>query len=112
MRHAKEAFKILSFLYPVKQFLMRASAGQCELDSSHCHSDIVREIAKLNRLGFGKNGESSEATLFCAATLHRFGLPYDYAILDTKTLPEMCSCCKAPLWDPAVRGSRIEQIFA
>ncbi len=69
---------------------MRATAGKCEMDPSSCHSDTVREVAKLDRPGSGNNDESSGITLFCAATLHRFGLPYDYGKLDSETLPEMC----------------------
>jgi len=41
-----------------------------------------------------------------------YGLPFDFARLDTETLPEMCSCCKAPLWDLAIPGSRMDKIFA
>ncbi len=66
----------------------------------------------MDQPGFGVHGESSEATLFCAATLHRFGLPFYYARMEPKTLPEMCACCKALLWDPTIRGSRMDKIFA
>jgi hypothetical protein len=111
-RHVKQAFRVLSSLNPVKRSLMRATVGQCGVDSSFCHSETVREVAKLDRPGFGNNEETSEATLFCAATLHIFGLPYDYAKQDSETLSEMCSCCKAPLWDTTVKSSRTEQIFA
>jgi len=34
--------------------------------------------------------ETSEASLFCASTLHRYGLPYEYATLETFMLPESC----------------------
>jgi hypothetical protein len=53
-----------------------------------------------------------DATLVFAATLHRFGLPFDFARLDSETLPEMRSCFKAPLWDPTIPGSRMGKIFA
>ena len=46
------------------------------------------------------------------ATLHRFGLPVDFARLKAETLPETCACCKAPLWDSAIPGSRMDKIFA
>jgi len=111
-RHARQAFMALSSLNPVKPSLMRATTGRCGTDSSAFHSDTVKEVAKLDRPGFGNDEDFSEATLFCAATLHKFGLPYDYAKLDSETLPGMCSCCKASLWDPAVRGSRMEKVFA
>jgi hypothetical protein len=80
---------LTSSLNPVKLSLMRATAGQCGVESSACHSDTVRKVAKLDRPGFGHNDESIETTLFCAATLHRFGLPYDYAEIDSETVPKM-----------------------
>jgi len=57
-------------------------------------------------------GGSREAALFCVAILHRYGLPLDYARMKTETLPEFCACCKAPLWDPAIPGTRMEKLFA
>jgi hypothetical protein len=75
--------------------------------------NTVREVVGLDHPGKGNNGEDSkEASLFCAATLHRFGLPVDYARLNADTLPEMCACCTAPLWDSAIPGSRMDMIFA
>ncbi len=91
---------------------MRATSGQCGLDSSHCHSYTVGEVAKLGDLGMGNQVESSDATLLCATTLHRFGLPYDFARLDTDTLLESCANCSAPLWAPAIAGSRLDKMFA
>jgi hypothetical protein len=61
------------------------------MDSSHCHAETFKEVAKLDRLGLGNPGETSEATLFCASNLHRFGLPFDYARIKPKNLPEMCA---------------------
>jgi hypothetical protein len=51
---------------------------------------LVQEVVRLDRPG-GTEGGSREAALFCAATLHRFGLPVDYTRLKTETLPESCS---------------------
>jgi hypothetical protein len=67
------------------------------MDSSQCHADIVKKVAKLDRPGLGNPRETNEATIFCASNLHRFGLPFDYARLEPKNLPEMCACYKAPL---------------
>jgi hypothetical protein len=58
---------------------MRATTCQCGTEFSDCHSDTGKEVAKLDRPGFGNDEDSSEATLLCAATLHKFVLPYDYA---------------------------------
>ena len=69
-------------------------------------------MATINCPAALAHSETSEAPLYCAATLHRFGLPVDYARLKAVTLPEMCACCKAPLWDPSVQGSRMDRIFA
>ncbi len=111
IRHAKQAHRFTNTLNPTNQALLRATASQCGLDSAHCHSSTVKEVVSLDRPG-GMDGESREAALFCAATLHRFGLPVDYIRLKTETLPESCACCNAPLWDPVIRGSRSDKIFA
>ncbi len=77
---------------PVKEALMRASAGQCGRDSAYCSTITVREVAGIDRPGAGNIEETSgEASLLCAATLHRFGLPVDYARLKEVTLPKMCA---------------------
>jgi hypothetical protein len=55
--------------------------------------------------------ESSYTSIFCPATLHRYGLPYDFAKMDFYTLPEVCACCNAPLWDPNLQSSRAGRIF-
>ena len=90
-RHANQAHRLLSTLNPTKQSLFRATAGQCGLDSAHCYSStIIREMISLDRPG-GLDGGSREASLFCAATLHRYGLRVDYARLKSETLPELCA---------------------
>jgi hypothetical protein len=83
---------------------MRASAGQCGLDSSCCSASTVDDVVSLDRPGFGNRDEANEAALFCDATLHCFSVPYQYARLETSVLPEVCACCNAPLWDQALRG--------
>jgi hypothetical protein len=55
--------------------------------------------------------EASEASLFCASTLHRYGLPYEYAKLESCVLPKSCPCCNAPLWDPGLDATRANMIF-
>jgi hypothetical protein len=54
---------------------------------------------------------TGEASIFCASTLHRYGLPLDCAKLENFTLPETCSCCNAPLWDPGMHTNRADRIF-
>ena len=67
----------------------------------------------MERPGRENHGEESrEVSLFCAATLHRFVLPVDFARVNAVTLSEMCSCGKTPLWDSAIPGSRMDTIFA
>jgi hypothetical protein len=112
VRHAKKAHIVLSTLNPVKQALLRATSVQCGMDSATCSMDTVKEVASMDHPGKANHGENSrEASLFCAATLHRFGLPVDYARLNADTLPETCACCKAPLWDSTIPGSRMDKIF-
>jgi hypothetical protein len=112
VRYAKRALTVLTALNNVKKALMRASACQCGLDSSYCHADTAAFVAKMDRPGLGNHGDSSEPTLVCVATLHRFGLPFDYAKQDPKTFPETCACSKAPMWDPASEGTTRDTIFA
>jgi hypothetical protein len=69
------------------------------------------DVAKLDRPG-GMDGGSREEALFCAAILHRYGLPVDYAKMESETLPKMCVCCKAPLQDLALPGTRMDILFA
>jgi hypothetical protein len=88
--HAKQAHKLLSALNPINQTLLRATTWQWGMDSSHCHSSIIKDVAKLDRLG-GMDGGSREATLICVATLHRYVLPVDYARMKTETLPDTCA---------------------
>ncbi len=57
------------------------------------------------------HAEMSEGILCTTSMLHRFGLPYDYAKLENFILPESCSCCSAPLWDPGLHPSRPDRIF-
>jgi hypothetical protein len=82
---------------PLQQTLMRASAGQCVTDSAHCSTCTVREVALMDCPGSMAHAEISEGVFFCAFTLYRFGLPYDFAKLEDFTLPETCPCCSAPL---------------
>ena len=111
IRHAKQAHRLLSSLNPTRQSLLRATAGKCGLDSAHCHSSTVQEVVSLDRPEGGEGG-SREASLFCAATLHRFGLPVDYARLKNETLPESCACFYAPLWDSVIPRTTMDKLFA
>jgi hypothetical protein len=105
-RHVRQAFYILEAMDPLHQTLMRASAGQCGMDSAHCSISIVREVALIDCPRSMAHAEISEGVLFCASMLHRFGLPYDYAKVEDFTLPESCPCFSAPMWDPSRHPSR------
>ena len=65
------------------------------------------DVAKLDRPG-GMDGGSREEALFCAAILHRYGLPVDYARMESETPSEMCARCKAPLSDHAFPAMQLE----
>ena len=90
---------------------MRATAGQCGRDSAHCSLATVEAVARMDCPASLAHSELSEGVLFGAATLHRFGLPFDYANLESSILPESCPCCSAPLWDPGQHPSRVDRIF-
>ena len=110
-RHVKKASNLLKSMDPIRRTLLRASAGQCGRDSAHSYLQTVRVISTMDCPAALAHTETSEASLYCAATLHRFGFPIDYAKLKDFTLPETCSCCSAPLWDPGMQATRADRIF-
>jgi hypothetical protein len=110
-RHVKQATELLKSMDPIRQTLLRANAGQCGRDAAHCSLQVVRAVATMDCPAALAHTETSEASLYCAATLHRFGLPVDFAKLDKYSLPETCSCCNVPLWDPGMQASRADRIF-
>ncbi len=73
---------------PIRQTMSRANAGQCGRDSAHCSLQTVRVVATMGCPAALVHAETSEAFLFCATTLYRFGLPLDYAKLENFTLLE------------------------
>ena len=91
---------------------MRATAGQCGTDTAHCSSATVQAVARMDCPASLSHDQLSEGSLFCAASLHCFGLPVAFAKLDTWVLPETCPCCTAPLWEPGLHASRADRIFA
>ena len=110
-RYVRQAHHIFTSLDPVRKALMRASAGQCGRDSAHCSRATVEAVARMDCPASMAHSELSEGVLFSAATLNRFGLPYDYANLESCILPESCPCCSAPLWVPGQHLSRVDRIF-
>ncbi len=54
----------------------------------------------------------SEGALFCAISLHRFGLLVEFAKLEAFVLPETCPCCTAPLLELRLQVTRADHIFA
>jgi hypothetical protein len=94
-RHVKQALEVFEAMDPVNQALMRATAGQCGLDSAQCSTAIAREVARMGCPGSMAHSEMSEGVLYCSSMLYRFGPPYDYTKLEDYTLPESCPCCSA-----------------
>ena len=80
------------------------------MDTAHSSTTTVREVARMDCPGSMANAEMSEGILF-SSTLHRFGLPYDYAKLEDFILPETCPRCSAPLRDLGHHPSRPDRIF-
>jgi hypothetical protein len=91
IRQAKHAFSLYNTMDPVRETLLRANAGQCGRDTAHYSLKTIRAVATMDCPSSRANQESSNASLFCASTLHRYGLPYDFAKLDTHELPESCA---------------------
>jgi hypothetical protein len=86
--------------------MMRASHGQC-----NCSHATVEAVVATGRPSFTKHDYASDTTLSNAATLNRFGLPRDFARLETLVLLETCYNCSTLLWDPGVTDIREERIF-
>ena len=87
-RHVKQVSSLLISMDPIRRTLLRANDGQCGRDSTHCSLQTVRAVATMDCPAALIHAETSEASLYCAATLHRFGLPLaDYAKLDDFILP-------------------------
>jgi hypothetical protein len=90
---------------------MRATAGQCGRDSAHCSLPTIKAVATMDCPSSLSLEGTFDASLFSAATLHRYGLPHDFARLENHTLPETCQCFQAPLQDPDLSLSRCDRIF-
>ena len=109
--HVRQASILFNKMDPARQAMLRATAGHCGRDSAHCSLSTIRVMATMDCPSSLSLDETSDASLFCAATLHKYGLPHDYARLENHTLPETCNCCQAPLWNPDLSTSRIDRIF-
>ncbi len=111
-RHARQVSNLFKEMDPVRQTLMRVTAGQCGRDTAQCSLLTVRAVATMDCSPDSlAHAEASEASLFCASTLHRYGLPHDYAKLEHCILPEMCPCCYASLWGSGLHATRADRIF-
>ena len=110
-RHVKQVSDLLKSMDPIRQTLLRANVGQCGRDSAHCSLQVVRAVATMDCPAALAHTKTSEASLYCTATLNRFGLPVDYAKLENYSLPETCSCCNVPLWDLGMQSTRADRIF-
>jgi len=110
-RRVRHASILFSKMDPVRQALMRGTIGQCGRDSAHCSLSTIRAVATMDCPSFVSLEEAPDASLFCAATLHRYDLPHYYARLENYTLPETCHYCQAPLWNLDLSISRSDRIF-
>jgi hypothetical protein len=96
-RHVRQALVVFESMDLVKQALMRVSACQCGMDTAHCSTTTVKDVARMDCLGSMTHAEIREGVLFTSSMLHRVGLPYDYAKLEDFVLPETYPCCSAHL---------------
>jgi hypothetical protein len=106
-----QALEVFESMDPVKQVLMRASAGQRGMDTAHCSTSTAKDVARMDCPGSMAHAEKSEGVLFTSSMLHRFGLPYDYAKMEDFILPESYPCCSASLRDPGQHPSIPDRIF-
>ena len=90
-RHIREVHSVLVPLDPIRSALKRAYAGQCGVVSSCCTASTVEAVVGLDHPCIRSKDEASESALLCAATIHRFGIPYHYVKLESSVLPEVCA---------------------
>jgi hypothetical protein len=100
----KKVCGVLKAHNQVKQALVRATAGQCGMDSSQCHADIVTEAAKLDRPGFGNHGESSEATLFLCGDPPPFRIALRLCQTGAQNFPGVVCLMQGPTVGPGYMG--------
>ena len=87
-RHVRQASNLFNKMDPVRQTLLRAIAGQYGRDSAHCSLSTIRVVATMDCPSALAHDEILDASLLCAATLHIFVLPHDYARLENHSLPK------------------------
>ncbi len=92
-RHVRQASILFNKMGPVRQTLMRATARKCGRDSAHSSLSTIRAVATMDCPFAASLEETCDASLFCAATFYRYGLPLDYSRLENHTLPETCHYC-------------------
>ena len=109
-RHVRQASYLFNKMDPVRQTIIRATASRCGRDSAHCSLSTIKAVATMGCPSSLSLEGTSDASLFCATTLHRYGLPHDFARLENHTLPETCHCYQVPLWDPDLSWSRCDRI--
>jgi len=110
-RHVRQANSLYNKMDSVRKILLRATAGQCGRDSAHCSDATVKAVATMECPASLSLDGTSDASLFCAATLHRYGLPHDFARMEDFIIPETCACCHAPIGDPNSALTRSDRIF-
>ena len=75
IRQAKHASALYNDMDPVRQTLLRANAGQCGRDTTHCSLKQIRAVATMDCPSALAPRETSDASLYCASTLHHYGFP-------------------------------------
>ena len=73
IRQAKQTFVLYNILDPGRQTILIANVGQCERDTAHCSLKTIRAVATMDCPTALAHQESSDASLFFASTLHRYG---------------------------------------
>ena len=86
--HTSNLFKNMDH---VRRTLLRANDVQCGSDSAYCSLKIFQAFASMDCPYALAHDETSEASLYCTASLHRYGLPHEYAKMENLVLPETCA---------------------
>ena len=85
----------------MQRALMLSMAEKCGLDTTKVSLPEVVAVATMDRPSGYEHMDLNEFTLYSAAILNLYGLPNDFASLQSLVLPSCCPICNAVLTDPS-----------
>jgi len=96
-RHVRQAYAVWKDGAIMQRALMLSRAGQCGLNTAKAGLPEVVDVANMDRTSGYEHMDLNESTLYSASTLNLYGLPYDFASLQSLVPPSRCLICYAVL---------------